>query len=372
VTEEDGGPAPFAIVSYFAAPELDKIKFGKTEADTRGLALPKSLGGTLCDAEGKFRIAGLPPSPYTVRAQRPSATSVTPEYSMVWRYDVSLGSDLTLVLPGLGTITGRVVDETGRPVPSFSVATAIWEPAMLTAPMPSGQPVTSADGTFRLESVPANRYVVAVSGADVIEWRTKSGIEVRGGAVTDLGTISVAKGVAITGRVLSRGGEPIPNADVAMATADNPDRLVHAQSDAEGRFRLPVITHDVAVKLRASTEQTSSDWVAVAPGVTTVDVVMRDPTRGSIRGVLIDPEHAVVDRAVLITLPGFGIPGESLKPEATTKALESGRFALDNVPAGAYLLWVRRASNDWVTRAIAVEGAKETSVVIDLSQEPPP
>jgi hypothetical protein len=371
VTEEDGGPAPFAIISYFAAPELDKITFGKTEADTRGLALPKSIGGTLCDAEGKFRIAGLPPSPYTVRAQRPSPTSVSPEYSIVWRYNVSLGSNLTLVLPGLGAIKGRVVDENGSPLSSFTVASAIYEPAMQTAPMPPGRPVSSPDGTFTLDSVPANRYLVAIAGSDVIEWRS-GGIEVRAGAVTDLGTIKVAKGVAITGRVLTRAGDPVPNADVAMASADKPDLIQHGETDAGGRFRLPVITHDIAVKLRASTEQNASDWVNVAPGITTMDLVMKDPTRGTVRGVLIDPDHSVADRAVLITLPGFGVPGETLKPEATTSALESGRFVLDNVPAGAYLLWVRRASNDWVTRAIAVEGAKETSLVIDLSQEPPP
>jgi protocatechuate 3,4-dioxygenase beta subunit len=376
VTEEDGGPAPFAIVTYFVARELGEMTFAKTEVDQRGLALPKSIGGALCDADGKFRIAGLPPGSYTLRAQRPAATSVPASYSAVWREKVALGSNVTLVLPGLGAIAGHVVDEDGRPVTNMTVSFAIFEPAMQSAVMPPGRPVTSADGSFKIDGVPANNYLIAVSGPGVVEWRTKGGVDVKGNRVTDLGTIKVASGTQITGRVLSRAGEPVRNADVVMATLDKPDLLLHAESDADGRFMLPVVNKGAAVRVRASTEDNASDWVNVAAGATQVDIVMNDPTRGSIHGVLIDPANPVAERIVLLTLPGSGSPGEGLKPEVTTSALESGRFTLDNIPAGAYLLWVRRAQAkpgaEWVTRPVTVEGRKETSVVIDVSQETPP
>lgn len=376
VTEEDGGPAPFAVVTYFITPDIDKIVWAKTEADARGLALPRSIGGTLCDAEGKFRIAGLPSGTYALRAQRPAATSVAPEYSAVWRYKVSLGSNVTMVLPGLGAIKGHVVDTDGRPVTSYSVAFAIWEPAMQTAAMPVGRPVTSADGTFRIDGVPANQYAIAVSGPGIVEWRAKSSVEVKSASVTDLGTIEVTTGEQISGRVVTRGGDPVSNADVAMAAADKPDMILHAESDADGHFTLPVVARGTAVKVRASTEQNASEWIAVAAGVTTVDIVMNDPRRGSVRGVVIDAGNPVGERPVVLTLRGSGMPGEGLKPEAFTSTLDSGRFVLDNVPAGDYVLWVRRAQakpgDDWLTRPIAVEGTKETSVMIDLSQEPPP
>jgi len=376
VTEEDGKPAPFTMVTYFVAPDLDKIVWAKTEVESRGLALPKSIGGTLCDAEGKFRVAGLPPGTYALRAQRPAATSVPPNYSAAWRYKVALGSDVTMVLPGLGSITGHVVDDDGRPVTSFSVAFAIWEPAMQTAAMPSGRPVTSADGTFKIDSVPANHYMIAVSGPGIVEWRAPGSVEVKSSSVTDLGTIKVKAGEQISGRVLSRAGAPVANADVTMATADKPDLFLHAESDADGHFTLPVVTRGTAVRVRASTESNTSEWVSVAAGVTTVDIVMADPTRGSVRGVIIDPENPIAERPVVLTLRGSGLPGEGLKPEAFTSALDSGRFALDNIPAGDYVLWVRRAQGkpgeEWVTRPISIQGTKETSVMIDLSQEPSP
>lgn len=376
VIEEDGGPAPFAIVNYFVAPDVDKIVWAQTEANVRGLALPKSTGGTLCDAEGRFRIAGLPPGNYTVRAQRPAATSVEPQYSSVWRYKVALGSNVTLTLPGLGTIAGRVVDSDGRPIPEYTVAFAIWEPAMQSAAMPPGRPLTSADGSFKIDGVPANRYLIAVSGPGIVEWRTSSGVDIRSGRLTDLGTIKVSTGEQITGRVLSRAGEPVRGADIAMAVADKPEQIQHVESDSDGRFRLPVVPRGAAVKVRASTEQNASEWVPVPPGATSIDVVMNDPTRGSVRGVIIDAGHPVAERTIALTLPGVGIPGENLKPEALTATLDSGRFALDNIPAGAYVLWVRRAEakpgNEWVTRPVVVEGTKVTSVVLDLSQEPQP
>ncbi|MBV8756004.1 MAG: carboxypeptidase regulatory-like domain-containing protein [Deltaproteobacteria bacterium] len=376
VTEEDAGPAPFAIVSYFIAPDISEIKFVKTEAESRGLALPKSIGATLCDADGKFRVAGLPPGVYTLRAQRPGATSVPPQYSAVWKEKVALGSNVTMVLPGLGTITGRVVDGDGRPVSTYVVSFAMFEPAMQNAAMPPGRPVESADGALKIDGVPANKYIVAVTGPGIVEWRTSRPIEVRGGSVTDLGTITVTTGTTITGRVLSRAGEPVRNADITMATADKPDVYQHASSDDEGSFTLPVVKKGTVMRVRASTESTTSDWVAVAPGATTVDIVLSDPTRGTVRGVLVDPEHPVIDRVIVLTLPGAGAPGEGLKPEATTTALDGGRFTLDNVPAGAYVLWAHRAQakpgDEWVSRPITVAGAKDTSIVIDMTQEPTP
>lgn len=376
VIEEDGGPAPFAVVTYFLTRDLHEMTYAKNEAESRGFALPRSIGGTLCDAEGKFRLAGLPPGKYGMRAQRPSATSVTPEFSAAWRYDVRLGSDVTIVLPGLGTVTGRIVDANDQPIMNFSVAFAIWEPAMQTASMPAGQPVTSADGKFRLDNIPANRYVVAASSPGFVEARTNGSIQVRGGNVTDVGTLKLSAGTAITGRVLSRAGTPVGNADVAMATAEQPNLLLHADSDVDGRFTLPILPRGSVVRVRASTQQTASDWIDVPAGASTVDIVLNDPASGRVRGVIIDPGHSIDERVVALTLPGIGTPGEGLKPEALTNALDSGRFALDNIPSGAYVLWVRRAQgtagDEWATRAITVEPTKETSVVINLSQESPP
>jgi protocatechuate 3,4-dioxygenase beta subunit len=371
VTEEDGGPAPFAIVGYFLARGLDEIKYTANEADARGYALPKSIGGTLADADGKFKLAGLPPGNYTVRALRPSAVSVTPDYAAVWRYNVALGSDVTLVLPGLGSVMGRVVSDDGRPVSSFTVSFAMWDPAVEKSAMPPGQPFTSADGSFRIDDVPASRYSIAVSGPGIVEWRTKGPVELKTGGVLNLGTIQVATGVQVVGRVLSRAGEPVRNADVAMVGSDKPDIVRHAQSDDDGRFALPFVPRGTSVKVRASTLEDASDWIVVPAGVANVDLVIGGASRGSVSGVIVDPGNALADRIVLLTLPGIGMPGEGLRPEILGNAVDSGRFKLENVPAGAYILWVRRAQgkggDEWATRAILVQPTKETSVVIDLS-----
>src|SRR5262249_19185186 len=125
--------------------------------------LPKSIGGALGDASGHFRITGLPPGNYTLRATRPAATSVPAEYSGVYKHGVATGSTVTLVLPGLGSVAGRVVTDEGRPLQQFAVAFAIWEPALDREPLPPGRPVASADGSFQIDEVPANRYAIAIS-----------------------------------------------------------------------------------------------------------------------------------------------------------------------------------------------------------------
>jgi hypothetical protein len=379
VVEEDGQPAPYAMINYFLHPDYEKIApgyTGKSALVVREFALPKTLGGVLADGEGRFKLSGLPPGRYTLRATRPSGTSVAPEYSGVYKYDVMTGAEVTLTLPALGGLAGRVVADDGRPLTAFSVAVAMWDREIEHGVLPAGRLIASTDGSFQIDEVPANLYAIGVSAPGVVEWRRPGGVRVRGGQVTNLGTIRVTRGKTISGRVLSARGDPVGGAAVAMVASDRPDLIVHAESDDEGHFTLPTVAREVSLKLRASNEQGASDWVTVPTDAQHVDLVLSGAARGGVRGVIIDPGHPVAERIVALTLPGQGTPAVGLKIEAIAHALEGGRFVLENVPAGQYVLWVRRVQgaggDEWANRAIAVESLKETQVVIDLSQEAHP
>jgi protocatechuate 3,4-dioxygenase beta subunit len=379
VAEEDGRPVPYAMVNYFLHPDFEKIApgyTGKTQLVVREFALPKSLGGALCDGEGRFRLTGLPPGRYTLRATRPDANSVAPEYSGVYKYEVATGQEVTLTLPALGSLAGRVATDDGRPLTAFHVAFAIWGPEMETGALPSGRPVVSTDGSFQIDDVPANHYAIAISAPGAIEWRKAGGVAVRGGRVTNLGTIRLVRGRSIGGRVLSSRGDPVGAAAVAMIASDHPDVVVHAESDDTGHFTLPTVARDAAIRVRASNQEAASDWMTVPADAQNVDITLSSAARGGVRGVIIDPAHPVAERVVVLTLTGRGTPTVGLQVEATTHALDGGRFAFESVTAGQYLLWVRRAQgvagDEWASRAITVESMKETSVVIDLGMEPQP
>jgi len=97
-----------------------------------------------------------------------------------------------------GTITGTVVDDTGVPVPTSSVA--VWR-----VPRPGSDRDTSlvtgtisdADGAFRVEGIPAGRFYVDVSHVGYISTRVEDVQIDRRSRLVELGDIVIAADVEL-------------------------------------------------------------------------------------------------------------------------------------------------------------------------------
>ncbi|HEX5759760.1 MAG TPA: carboxypeptidase-like regulatory domain-containing protein [Thermoanaerobaculia bacterium] len=132
------------------------------------------------------------------------------------------------------TLVGRIVDHLGQPLPGFTVhAERVQGPADSepVEPLRSEAAPADADGGYRIEDLPAGRYVVQARGTGP---RT-----VRGAVTVGTGTarldLVVAAGVEVSGRVMDAAGNPFPGAAVRLQPI--PDGYgLRTASAADGSF----------------------------------------------------------------------------------------------------------------------------------------
>jgi hypothetical protein len=117
----------------------------------------------MTDVDGKFEIAGI------LRNSRVAVYINKPGYSGVWsdRMATEKPDDIDLPVlrlsPATGELSGRVVDEQGRPVPDAAVSVHDLGPIVTN---------TDAQGRFRLQKVP-NKEIWLRAQAESGEWAQK-------------------------------------------------------------------------------------------------------------------------------------------------------------------------------------------------------
>lgn len=277
VSPQDAGVAPLTVA---AGATIGGIAFslspggsleGAVRTDT-GSAVPGAFvdlydpGGARLefdrtDANGVFRLAGLPAGTYHL------ATDTLGSYIDLW-YEQKIilhpGQPLLdaadpIVLPEQGAIAnllftleagaeiaGRVETEEGAPVPDAFVDAFLDDSFFDYA-------ITAADGAFRVPALPDGVYYLKTYtfGELMDEWyedhvvydiRDPIGdgadpLVVAGGvSVTGL-VLRLQRGAEILGRVTETGGSPVTNVYVDLYS-NTGDRLFYTRNDAAGEYRL--------------------------------------------------------------------------------------------------------------------------------------
>lgn len=213
VLDPDGNPIAGAFVSCKDRPEVS--------------------GST--DTEGKFE---LPPD-----ADGCSAVATQAAYNPSEPTQLTSGRDNTLRLVKGGAIEGNVVDETGRAVPQFLVAVESFMPhGEDTKARFSRRPhvIDDPGGAFRIEDLPAGRYVLTASSAGRPPARS-DGIDVEAGVTTRHARIVLPRGVTLVGTVIDAGSRrPIFEAQVELdaVTSSGANAISLVLTDAEGHYEL--------------------------------------------------------------------------------------------------------------------------------------
>ncbi len=191
------------------------------------------------DAEGRFEIADLSAGSYDIRFGHRDALMMCEE-----RLTVASGQSLVERELFMRTGTVRVVvrDDDGVPVPRAQVTLDRGSPreqttgaprrtravmimtrtndsdqGMSTTSISSGPTSVSTDieGVAELVRVPQGEYTLRVEHAKYATTR-KSDVKVMEGDRVDLGTLTMAAGGTLTGRVLSADGQPVDFATVEV------------------------------------------------------------------------------------------------------------------------------------------------------------
>jgi hypothetical protein len=165
---------------------------------------------------------------------------------------VLTGTLLGLALPaeaaGTGSISGRAVDSANQPVAGACVREQ-------HSGQVSVQSRTAADGTFRLDGVPAGVALLVLDRCDTtspiapqwyrgaVRYEDAQGIEVADGANVTGIVITATHESAFSGRVTTSSGTPsvgalvqaLPDDDANMYRFD----IVSTTTDSNGRYRIP-------------------------------------------------------------------------------------------------------------------------------------
>ena len=188
------------------------------------------------DGSGRFSYDGLRPGTYRLEVQAPG-------YAVTASQDLVLGSEtpeVEVVIPlrAGGTIVGRVSDQ--RAGVLIELRDGDWVPnnalefAFPSRPVHGLVTRTDASGAFRLQHVPAGRYVLTAKGLGLPDTHVRD-VELGDGDLVDLGVVRRQPGGVVAGTVLDAQGNPAGGASVKLD-----GETMHRQVTAgvRGRFRM--------------------------------------------------------------------------------------------------------------------------------------
>lgn len=198
VLDTEGEPVEGAQVSAFP-------DFRKGATIERGEWRLRGFPDELTGSDGTFKLSGIKEGDYTVRASPPGAANTRGSRWLREGVEAKAGDkDVKIVLEADGGVEGVVQFADGEPPAMFSVNFG-WG---------ASTPFSTKDGSFEVNDLPPQKYSVTIRGAG-FDTKTIADVEIKGGDITDLGTITIKKGRALRGRVVSKAGDIVEGATVS-------------------------------------------------------------------------------------------------------------------------------------------------------------
>ncbi len=266
-----------------------------------------------------------------------------------------------------GVITGAVANSLGSPLANANIRVLPVSDTRLWWALRTLTARSDADGTFRIEGVPAGLVNVRATAAGHVA-QTVAEVEIRERGQTEvafaLATASVGE---VTGVVADETGAPVAGATVRLApSVGRTDRSpfepsgfdIAARTDAAGAFRFGRVPEgDYALSAAApGSEPDMRVGVRVAQGeVTRVDLVLRRLRQATVSGRVIEAgTGAPIAGAQVFFFAQTGARGGS----ATTSA--DGTFEL-TVDVGEFFLGAASAGHEGEISGPHTVGAGQTA-----------
>ncbi len=390
----DGSPAGKARVSITAMEDAGRMRWKDT------------VGSARADEDGRFEVSGLQDGPFEIKAscnpptreegdageeaglddlQPPVVDTMDGLPLALWDALESSGDspwrgivrdvgpdtlDLRVVLAEPLGFPGRVVDDTGAPVPVFEIE-AQPEPRSPTgwSPDEENDDFDTADGTFFMSGLYEGDWGVTARAPGFTEMDDPVVVTIP--FAGDPVVITLTRTASVSGVVVDPSGSPVSGAKVVPSSGDVPAFAygfpgAGSETDASGRFTIDDVD-PVGLALVASHE----DWatseatpVEAEPGARLAEVVLRLRVGGRITGEVLDDDgHPVVGQNVVCG-PGamaMGFGGES----STTDA--SGHFAFDHVTPGKVTVSAMPSEEEMMSAAES-SGADQVRMIELMSQ----
>ena len=241
-------------------------------------------------------------------------------------------ASVELVLSDGGFVTGRIVDEAGRPL-AGRVRVEVFEDRglpSLASDLMAGDSKT--DGLFALGPLPLGTLGLGVTAPQRASRRVEASLPARGRTV-DLGEVVLEAGLAIRGRVADREGSGIGGASLRAQGLAGERARGEATADAEGAFVVGGLKAG-SYEIRATAPGYATAVAKTEPGADPLELVM--VAGGQIAGTVVDTMGQPVEDARIR-------PGRRTRSPSTPTGFffgsaeeGGGRFVLQDILAGTY------------------------------------
>jgi len=414
------------VVDEFGEP-MANVRVNALSSEPGGASRSAGAGLPLSDDRGRFRVFGLEPGQYYLKAEAPGQSRAVagdsadegylPTYYpgtanateaplLTLERGQELGElEIRLVRSRTYRISGLVLGSDGRPAPEVQV--------MVTEQHEGGGMrgfghQTKADGTFEIVNLPPGEYVLAAlprgaGGRDAAEASAPVRVAISGADVENL-TLVMTPGITLRGQIVTDEGAVPPFAPRSLrvtAMAEHPAMMSSTRAEGEvhedwtfeiDHVRAPVVIRPAgslgrgwrtkAVFYRGI--EITDDFTEFRDSTTTRELQMVIGNRGAtLTGVVTDAAgRPAVQRSVVL------FPAE---PERrSTRSLgfrlartdESGRYTIDVLPSGDYLAAATdtafgftpqsdRQAFDWLVpfaRRVSLQGYEEKTLDLRLGE----
>jgi protocatechuate 3,4-dioxygenase beta subunit len=312
--------------------------------------------------DGTFRVEEFPAWAVVVKASAPGYASAFSQPLTLQEKDAK---HIELTLPVGCTLTGRVEDPAGAPVPyvlvdaeSRLVSGSMSELAMQSA----NQTQSGPDGAFRIEHVAVGTlHVRAYDGSHAV---TTATVELPSCDKAPPVKIVLAQGGGVAGVARTSDGRPLDGARVSLS--NRAIGFVAARTDELGRFRFDRIPPGLArMELHYKGQRTLLTLEIKDGEVVNRDLVLFARGRGELRG-RISAGGRPIGGARLLLASGHGQSGVDTYYAVTDP---DGRYRFADLPEGLYLLSVISTTKG---QGIKIAAGGVASLDLDVKPQPEP
>jgi protocatechuate 3,4-dioxygenase beta subunit len=335
-------PVPEATVTLVLTASLDQ---GPTGRQRRGKS----------DADGTAIVKGLSPGTWQHSAQAKGYLRSKPTPVVLEKEG---GAPVAIALDPGGSIAGRVLDRSGKPIAGATVRPGVqnlspedWNAGLGNVLQMSAQ--SDAGGNYLLEGLlPHDRYIVMATHGEFASG-TRKGLEVGQREAVEGADIQLLRGGTIRGRVTDERGEPVAGAVLSLGREKDVKAGAAAdEEDEEGEARA-MAWAPASNKERTPTASTAEDgsYTLAHVGAGTYTIVARGKDRlpAQRSGIVVADEETAsgVDLElrngeVLVgrveDVEGQPLPGASVDVQGTSQAQgktnAEGRFEIAGVAPG--------------------------------------
>jgi protocatechuate 3,4-dioxygenase beta subunit len=278
------------------------------------------------DERGNFRVDGLAPGHYQLKAQALGHAG-----TVLRSVKVPSAAPVTVALQVAGVIEGFVVDAQGRPASGAEVQVSGRTPQVVT---------TGEGGGFSVEVEPGTHTVSARRGDEA--GSLDGPLTVAAGKTVRDVRVRLGQGSALEGRVVARAtGAPVPGASVDVSPHGDSGDSGRAVTDEAGRFSVKGLapgSYDLAVSAPGFSFLLRSGLTVASGERFPLELQLQGT--GAVEGQVKDGAGQPVASAQVVGGNRWGGGLGSTPAEARTDA--QGRYRLEGLATGRLYLTARR------------------------------